>query len=132
MARSLIRFISILLFTSKAYALTCEVGKIRSTTDYVDTVITGEYCYNSDFNQLYSKSCENKKCTAFQSKEIFTIQGLNTKGVGTPGFKLCRLLNGKPEIVDFWAQGEWQPLDRCNFDDGYVDTGSLYKYYLNP
>ncbi|MGE5086430.1 MAG: hypothetical protein ACM3MG_09040 [Bacillota bacterium] len=132
MLRILNSTLVILFFATNALALTCESGKIRSFTDFQEKVTESEYCYNSDFNELYSKSCENQKCSAFESQQVFVAKDLKTHGFGTPGFKLCRLLNGKPEIIDFWANEEWQHLDRCNFEDGYVDTGALYKFYLKP
>lgn len=130
MLRILNSTLAILFITTNAQALTCEPGKIRSFTNFEEQVTEAEYCYNSDFNELYSKSCENQKCSAFVSQKVFVAKDLKTHGFGTPGFKLCRLLNGKPEIIDFWANGEWQHLDRCNFEDGFVDTGTLYQFYL--
>lgn len=130
MLRILNSTLAILLFALNAHALTCESGKIRSFTNFEEKINEAEYCYNTDFNELYSKSCESQKCSAFESQGVFVAKDLKTHGFGTPGFKLCRLLNGKPEIVDFWANGDWQHLDRCNFEDGFVDTGVLYKFYL--
>ncbi|MNL16202.1 hypothetical protein D3C87_1372320 [compost metagenome] len=114
--------------------LSCSKGQIRILSNAEWKHSPAEYCYNSDFTVFVSPSCNSsskKKCLAFTHQRKFEVSELSSF-IGTPGFRLCRLMNGAPDILDFEVNKKWHTLDRCVFTDGsFVDTGSLMGVHLH-
>ncbi len=130
MLSSLILFLTTPVFAAD---LTCQKGSFRMPYNAETKVVEAQtYCFNEDRTELYSKDCQDRKCTAFNVDiEVKTADILDQKS--NPGFNLCRKLGGKPELLEFEASKEWFALDRCVFKDGsYVSTGELVRHYLRP
>ncbi len=110
--------------------LTCISGKIKVTAFGDETIQREKFCFDKDFAGIYSSSCRKNDCQAFKNPKRYYPNELYTK-YGSPGFKLCRALQGTPEIIEFYAEKEWHGTDRCTFSDGFVDTDTLLDYYLD-
>jgi hypothetical protein len=50
--------------------------------------------------------------------------------IGSPGFKLCRALDGVPQIFE-WKSGDkkWQSTERCLLGNEFVEIGLLTKIW---
>lgn len=107
----------------------CISGQIR-VQSFGEVKVTREnYCYDQELVNFVSESCRHRKCEAFRGAYRYYAQDF-LGPFGTPGFKLCRELGGSPEIVDFFAKGAFQRSDRCVFKDGFVDTDTLFDFYI--
>lgn len=81
------------------------------------------YCFS---DKLISKKCYKKKCTnihrfptSIEIKNFFAP-------VGSPGFKLCKKLQGSPQIMEYWTGKKWVLTSRCIFSkDEYVEIDYL-------
>lgn len=114
----------------QAESFECESGKISQVTFGKKKQTFSRYCYNADKTNIYSEDCLEHRCMAFKNPKRYLIDDLLSP-VGKPGFKLCRELGAKPEIIEFSAKGKKYKLDRCLFDDGnFVDTDYLLYFYL--
>lgn len=118
-----------------ASPLTCQQGQARIHEFGKVREFALHYCSNKDYTSLISPECKNGpsiKCTALARhpqpidlKQVYKPQG-------SPGFHLCRLVGGKPELLEFAVGKTWQPLDRCTFPNGsFVDGGTLIQHYIH-
>ena len=117
-------------FGASAEDYICSKGKI--TQIYFGKLLEekAEYCYNQDKTSLISKSCLDKKCSAFTKIGIFDFNEFSNT-VGNPAFHFCRKLGGNPEMVTFYVESVPYKLNRCLFPDGsFVNTGMLMNYYM--
>lgn len=120
-------FFSILIH---AQTFTCVSGSIMQREYGVIKRKNLDYCFNKDKNKFFSKNCINQKCKAFERIKKYQINELS-HAIGNPGFKLCRDLQGRPELLEFYAENKIYKLDRCLFKDGsFADTDSLLSFYL--
>lgn len=119
----------------RAWALefTCiKNGEIKILFDAEVTVEKASYCTNKDGNILISENCHRKNCTKQLKPVKFDLDREVDSGIGTPGFTLCRMMGGKPEIIEFKLNEQWLGLDRCLFEPErtFIDTGYLYQLNL--
>jgi hypothetical protein len=127
-----ILFLSFFLVSSMTYALDCQKSKIQYITFGIKSVENSYFCTNQYKDLIISNNCKNKKCYAYKASHLkYRVSSLSSE-VGKPGFKLCRKLKGKPQIIRFLVLKKWYKLDRCIFstDNSYIDSGSLLKFYL--
>ena len=53
--------------------------------------------------------------------------------IGSPGFKACERVHGKPEMIDYFWNGEWAESDRCLLEHGskwFVSTGQVANWVV--
>lgn len=123
-------FLVLMANMSHAGTLTCQEGHFRTTTYGATTTSKQSYCYNEDRTALYSKTCRNKNCLAFQQVTDLFFEDLLDPN-SNPGFVFCRKLGAKPELLEFQAGAAWFKLDRCTFKDGsYTSTSELVHHYM--
>jgi hypothetical protein len=121
-----------ILLSSPALAqeFRCASGTIRIVKNGKMSSENKKYCFNKTKTNLLSPKCLAKSCLAFSRKEKVEIKSLHS-AMGKPGFKLCRELNGQPEIIEFSVGKTFFKLDRCLFDDKeFADTDFLLNHYL--
>lgn len=122
--------LNLIIFNAWADDLICSKGNIIYTEYQEDKIIKSEFCYNDEKTILLSKKCKDHKCDAFKNQNTFPIDEFLGE-TGKPGFKLCRKLGGKPQIIKFSVKKDLFKLDRCIFNDGeYADTGYLLEHYI--
>lgn len=126
-----IKFLLALLLPINVSAtdLECDTSQIRALVFGRTETSTATFCTNEMRTNLFSKNCQKNHCAALAAaSRRIDISQLNTE-VGKPGFKLCRLLGGKPELIEFLFRNTWYRLDRCLFDSdqSFVDTGTLLE-----
>ncbi|MNJ94881.1 hypothetical protein D3C87_125840 [compost metagenome] len=113
-----------------ASPIICTQGKVTKVEFGIVKNEALEFCTNSDKNVFLSKSCRDKKCTAFQKNKKYALSEVMSP-MGNPGFKMCRLLGGEPEIIEFYVKKVPYKLDRCFFKNGdFADTSSLMEFHL--
>lgn len=113
-----------------ALELKCAAGKIEQTEFGKTKIEKSEYCFNKNKTLLISKPCYQSHCEKSLSQKKFKMSELFSD-IGKPGFKLCRELNGRPEIITFFVENVPYKLDRCLFKEGnFIDTDYLLSLYL--
>ena len=124
-----LNIVSILSAMTSAYASSeCVEGKTRHIL-YNKEVITNEnYCYDLESGMLFSSDpcASDKVCMSKDLDSIdFKLSSTNFE-IGSPGFKICDKYNGKPQIMDFWADNQWRPSSHCIFTEGsFIDNSAL-------
>lgn len=118
-------------FTAEARDLACvSSGKIVQIEFGKKKQEAAAYCFNKEKTVLLSKSCQRKNCKAFENKKKFKIENFLAP-MGKPGFRFCRELGGRPEIVEFFVEDKPYKLDRCLFTSGdFADTDFLLSHYI--
>lgn len=108
----------------------CSTGEIRYKYFGELKLEKAQYCYNDSKTELQSQSCFEGKCQLIEDFKVKTREvdyySLGSQ-YGTPGFKLCKIIGGLPQVVEFRVSGEWFALDRClqGSDKSFIDTGLL-------
>ena len=125
----------IILFSalpSLARALTCTDGSIRVRQSGDLAYSNSSYCYNDTKTFLISKNCFNRRCSIHQLDFSKLTKKILFSPIGSPGFRICRALNGEPEIMQFQVSAKWWDLDRCIFakDRAFIDTSSLTRLFI--
>ena len=125
-----------LLNSSKAHAndMRCVSGKMTSMSDSLLTTKKAELCFLHDLKRSYfvSKKCE-KECEALQKKDLLIDFSDLFSQFGKPGFKLCQLLGGTPQLVILTLKDNpiENKTDQCVFkDQSSVSTDYLMEIYL--
>lgn len=106
-------------------------GQIRFFYKSEMKVEQSDYCTNHDKTNLISTNCSTENCFSKTPKLKLNRSDLYSE-FGKPGFELCRMLHGKPQIIEFVVNQKWFKLDRCLFNDGtwYMDTDFLIDNYF--
>ena len=119
------------ILASGAEKFSCSEGTITKTAFEKISSESAGICYNNDKTALVSKNCLERKCSVFQNPARYSISEF-MGDIGKPGFKLCRKIGGKPELIEFSIEKKFYKLDRCLFPDGnFSDTSLLLSFYLN-
>lgn len=118
------------LIIGNSYSECLQTGEIRYFYNRKEFKESASYCFNSDKSSLISQKCEQENCLNQLPLLSFKLSK-EYKGLGTPGFILCRKYLGVPQIIEFKVNDKWYTLDRCTLNgdkDLYIDTGSLLKF----
>ena len=125
-------FISPQVFADASWV--CHSSGLSVVFQDREEAIAADYCYQPSTGQLKSKTCYDGDCVAMkkgkdvgqslspdQRKSVFSGQ------TGTPGFRLCRDLGGKFEIVHVKDPRVDLITNRCVFsqDGSFVDAGFI-------
>lgn len=130
-------FLSSLIISINTWAssLECSVGHIEKMKNLKLTKVNAKICFlKEDGERFFVSSNCKKRCDALVEKNIFVDNDDLLSEFGKPGFKLCALLNGKPELVNLYLNSNNQLLksDRCVFsDNSFISTEYLLKVYLS-
>lgn len=79
-----------------------------------------------------SKGCEDNQCEILK-RPFKTLVIKDYRGnIGSPGFKLCRALEGMPQIfewknTDSSEKNKWSAAERCFFGKEFVEIPLLTK-----
>ena len=121
-----ILFLTLLIsFNIGASEIECTKGIISQFRDGNELKENSHFCYNQDKTRLTSYGCQKNQCVPttgpIKMNDLFS-------SIGTPGFKLCRQLGGRPEIIEFFVDSKGYKLDRCWFKNEFINTGLLFRY----
>ncbi|MBC7540482.1 MAG: hypothetical protein H7281_16780 [Bacteriovorax sp.] len=124
-------FIFLVLLTQIVFAAEksgCIDGKIKYLDKIKEIVLQDRYCYDSLLRSISSvkKCAENKECTInLPGPFLLKHKDVQVKS-GSPGFRVCDLLNGIPQFIEYWDGEFWIKSSRCIFNDGsYMDIAAL-------
>lgn len=92
-----------------------------------------EACVRKDERDIYiySKNCKGLECKVLKepATKPVSLRGYK-RSIGSPGFKVCRELEGSPQIFSYKYSGKWYKTDRCIFEDGsFASTNLLLKLW---
>lgn len=107
----------------------CINGKVKIQLFSVEKVENVRYCFKQNRTTLYTENCHNARCL---KEDIFLDISFDDlfSEFGTPGFSLCSKIGGKAQIIKFYVNGKWYPLDRCVINSNtFIDTGLLLDYF---
>lgn len=123
----------LILFQGQAHE-ECGAGVIEYIDDRKTVKENLTFCVEQDElgSYLYSLSCKAKQCkplTEFAMDSIDISKGRSD--IGSPYFKLCRELGGRPQIISFsLGKIENYKTDRCLFgEDTFISNDLLMKTY---
>jgi hypothetical protein len=128
-------FLILFSFNSWAYNIECSNGALEKMKKLELTKINAGICFLLEDGEKYfvSSKCQTK-CAALTPKNIYFSHNDLLSEFGKPGFKLCNLLDGKPELINLYIGTGSQRVrsDRCVFpDNSFVSTEFLLKSYLS-
>lgn len=116
----LINLINLLFFRIDAVAeqLQCfKEGKIRYIKNNKKIMMNKAFCLNN-IHKIISRSCIKKpSCQALKAYQRAKSVKPSYTRVGSPYYKKCSLLGGKPKQVEFYNGRAWRKTGICNFDD---------------
>lgn len=124
-------FVTLLAFaTNAADSRRCLNGNLRWIEFSVPVTQAAEYCFNEKHDVLVSKNCNtSSECRAeIQLKKVLPVSESKLGGsIGTPSAKICKLMGGDFEIIEFQDGSKWYELDRCFFDSdkSFISGGVL-------
>lgn len=117
-------------FPVQAQELSCGTGTVTKMVFGQKQTQNVSLCYNENRGTLFSVSCAKKNCDVFKKPERFLFKEIYSE-MGSPGFEVCRRLQGVPEIITVDIADKSFPADRCVFPNGdFADTGSVFKFYV--
>ena len=129
-----IRLFSLFIFFISTVAcladdnLGCIDGKIKYIDGKTEIITKESYCFNSADNTFSSsnKCADDKECQSTNTDPILIkASALKTK-LGSPGFIICKFVDGVPQLMEYWNNKAWIPSARCLFKDkSFIDLGSL-------
>lgn len=112
--------------------ITCHKEKVKIIENNVTKENSEFICF---FKENYTKhfvsaNCREGKCLALARKKQLIAQSELYSKFGKPGFKLCKLLGGRPSLVDIHLKGRIVHADKCHFvDDSFVATDFLIREF---
>lgn len=113
-------------------ALRCGLTLVRHRAYGIVKEEKVQACINNNGTALYSANCQKAACLEkYKNRHLPRLKGYSST-LGSPTFRLCRDLGGRPQVIDFKFGSQWHPLDRCLLDDKtFVDSGTLYGNYFS-
>ena len=126
-------FFVILAFNCSANeTLNCIDGKIKYFEGKSEVISKESYCYNSVDKTISSSiKCakakdKDKECLSENTNPILIKSSALNSTIGSPGFMICKSIDGVPQIMEYWDSKNWIPSARCLFKDkSFIDLGSL-------
>ena len=108
--------------------LGCIDGKIKYIDGKSEIITKESYCFNSSDKTLSSsiKCADDKECQSENSNPILVKSSALKAKLGSPGFMICKSVEGIPQLIEYWDNKAWIPTARCLFKDkSFLDLGSL-------
>jgi hypothetical protein len=106
-----------------------RAGKLRYRDEKKEKSARAAYCRiavdSSDRRYWVSEACRALDCKPLAEPRMPVRLPKESSQIGTPGFKLCLLLKGTPQLVEYF-DGTWKENDRCIFSETeFVETSLL-------
>lgn len=121
-------FISANVFSAESL---CKVVRTKYIFDGQEKTQSETICFIERFAS--SKECfplVEKNCY-FSNIDKKITRSLVFKKIGQPGFRLCHLLNGSPQLYEIYLRKKWIPFERCYAPDrhSFADIDELMRLY---
>ncbi|MBT6324504.1 MAG: hypothetical protein HOJ35_00910 [Bdellovibrionales bacterium] len=115
-----------LIITSTAFSSTCKQGNLRWLTDAKLHQSVENICLTKSKKFIISKKC-GKNCQNQIKKKVSKVKAIPHGTIGSPGFKLCRIIGGNGRLVQLNRNG-WSNKSLCYFkDESFVEISYLLK-----
>ncbi len=118
-------------FLAQAKMNCTKNGKFRFHRGGKEVIENASYCFDGEDFSLLSLNCyPDENCIAVQKTDLQVPEEKLQGQFGSPGFKLCYIYGGKPQLLDIWSGKKWVKMDRCLFeaDQSFVDIPSLLDF----
>ncbi|OQW53420.1 MAG: hypothetical protein A4S09_07410 [Proteobacteria bacterium SG_bin7] len=123
----LIAALTLTCLNSVAKTICASKGKFRYIEGKSAVIKTMDYCYDSNKNQLISKTCD-KKCVAKEERFLPDSLEFLDLEYGDPLFSYCYLFNGIPSRIEYLWNNQWRETSICTFEDNsFVNLSYLYR-----
>ena len=135
MLRTLLVLGTMLGAAGVAVASDCQEGRIRVRVDGSWIEEKAAYCFEAGSGFLLSRACADDPlaCRRKYVSQKLGPEPVKPIQIGSPGFKACERVHGKPEMIDYFWNGEWAESDRCLLEHGskwFVSTGQVANWVV--
>lgn len=115
----------------------CGPGKIKYIFNQKEVIKDIDLCVLEEKRGiiLLSPSCKDQSCKEIMDPHKRPINlSKYSETLGSPGFKVCKELGGKPQILEFLFPSkykkDWQQSSRCIFNENtFVSNNFLLKLW---
>jgi hypothetical protein len=126
-------FCASLFASDQKIPILCKTVKIRSQVDDRNYEQKRTLCFDRSHQILFSENClsiqscelDRRIRSHYNRGQAANIYNLDTH---KPGVKVCNIIKGKIESIEYFDRGEWWKIEGCQvLDNNIIDLTTLYQ-----